>query len=223
MVLGILLSIGSAVVSAVSSIGSAVSSFCATVLPKIAPTLGQIAEVIKSIANTVLTVLDIFKPGEDVEEMGDRALQAAEQGIKPEKFSSYDEYLDEIRNFQLDPRKSESMGSAEKIGAGLAVGTVGLEKKFDAPEGSLGPIWTLAASNPGYFNAERLVSIVQGGKSVTDVMRYFEGKLGSDDAINTRDTLMDLERQRSPEKTDAAIYADLKAAGSTLRDFERQS
>lgn len=223
MVFGILLSIGSAVVNAVSSIGSAVSSFCATVLPKIAPTLGQIAEVIKSIANTVLTVLDIFKPSEDVEEMGDRALQAAEQGIKPEKFSSYDEYLDEIRNFQLDPRKSEDLSSAEKIGAGLAVGTVGLEKKFDAPEGSLGPIWTLAASNPGYFNAERLVSIVQSGKSVTDVMRYFEGKLGSDDAINTRDTLMDLERQRSPEKTDAAIYADLKAAGNTLRDFERQS
>ena len=223
MVWGMLTSIGSAVVSAVSSMGSAVSSFCTTVLPRIAPVLGQISEIIKVIANTVLTVLDIFKPGEDVEEMGDRALQAAEQGIKPEKFSSYDEYLEEIRNFQLDPRKSADLSSAEKIGAGLAVGSVGLEKKFDAPEGSLGPIWLLAASNPDYFNAERLVSIVQSGRSITDVMRYFEGKLGPAAAVNTRDTLMGLERQRSPEKTDAAIYADLNAAGNTLRDFERQS
>lgn len=218
---GIIASIGSVIASTVSSIGSAVSSFCTSVLPRIVPALEQIGAVIKTIANAVLTVLDIFKPGEDVEEMGDRALQAAEQGIKPENFSSYDEYLEEIRNFELSPRKSADLSSAEKIGAGLAVGTAGLEKKFDAPEGSLGPIWLLAASDPGYFNAERLVSIVQTGRNVTDVMRYFEDKLGPADAVNARDLLMGMERQRSPEKSDAAIYAEMTTAQDAVRNFDR--
>jgi len=223
MVFGILANIGAAIISTVSSIGPAVSSFCTTVLPKIAPVLGQVAEVIKVVANVVLTVLDIFKPGEDVEEIGDRALQAAEQGIKPENFDTYDEYMTEIRNFQLDPDKSSTLSSTEKIGAGLAVATNGLEKKFDVPEGSLGPIWMLAASNPTYFNADRLVRIVQTGKNVTDVLHYFEGKLGPADAVNARDILMGMERQRSPEKTDAAIYAELTTAKDAVKNLDQQS
>lgn len=223
MVLSIIASVVSTVVSTVSSIGSGVSSFCASVLPKIVPALDQIGAVIKSIANIVFKVLDIFQPDDDVEDMGDRALQAAEQGIKPDNFDTYDEYIAEIKNFKPDPDKSATLSSAEKIGAGLAVGTTGMEKKFDAPAGSLAPIWVLAASNPTYFNADRLVGIVQSGHSVTDVMRYFEGKLGPADAVNTRDILMGMERQRTPEKTDTAIYAELTTARDTVENFDRHA
>lgn len=223
MVFGIIASVVSTVVSTVSSIGSAVSSFCTNVLPRIVPVLDQVGAAIKAIANVVFKVLDIFQPHDDVEDMGDRALQAAEQGIKPGNFDTYDEYLAEIRNFKLDPDKSATLSSAEKIGAGLAVGTTGMEKKFDAPAGSLTPIWVLAASNPTYFNADRLVGIVQSGHSVTDVMRYFEGKLGPADAVNTRDILMGMERQRTPEKTDTAIYAELTTARDTVKNFDRHA
>lgn len=222
MVFGILATVSSAIVSAVNSIGPAVSSFCTTVLPRILPVLEQVGQAVKAIANVVLSVLEIFKPGEDVEDMGDRALQAAEQGIKPEKFDTFDEYLEEIRNFPLDSEKSSNLSSAEKMAAGLAIGATGMEKKFDAPEGSLGPIWLLAASNPTYFTAERLINIAQSGSTVVDILRYFEGKLGPADAVNARGILMGLERQHSPSKTDATLYAELNTARDAVMKLSNQ-
>jgi hypothetical protein len=223
MVFGIIASIGSAIVSAVSSIGPAVSSFCATVLPRIVPVLEQVGPALKGIANVVLTILNIFKPGEDVENMGDRALQASEQDIKPEKFDTFDEYMAEIRAFPLDPDKSTRLSSAEKLAAGLAIGATGMEKKFDALEGTLGPIWLLAASNPAYFTAERLINIVQSGSHVVDILRYFEGKLGPADAVNARDVLVGMEGQRSPEKSKETIYAEINIAKDAVKNLDSQS
>jgi hypothetical protein len=223
MVFGIIASIGSAVASAVSSLGPAVATFCTNVVPRIVPLLGQVGQILKTVANVVFTVLEIFEPGDDVEDIGDRAMQAAGQGIKPEKFDSFDEYMAEIRNFQLDPDKSAAATSAEKMMAGLAVGTAGMEKKFDAPEGSLGPIWLMAASNPGYFTADRLISILQTGSYVVNILRYFEGKLGPADAVEARDTMMDLDRKRSPDKTDATLYEEIDAARQTVAKADTQS
>lgn len=220
MVFGILATIGSAISSAVSSIGSAVSSFCTTVLPKIVPVLEQVGEAIKAIANVVLTVLGVFKPDENVEDIGDRVLQAAESGIKPDKFEDFEQYMEEIRNFKLDPDKSARLTRAEKLAAGLAVGTLGLEKKLDVSEGSLGPIWMLVASNPDYFNAERLTNLLQTGSNVLNVIRYFEGKLGPADAISVEKTLIDLETKMSPEKSDKAVYDELDAAKDAVRNLE---
>jgi hypothetical protein len=221
MVWGFVASFCSAVVSAVSSIGPAVSTFCTSVLPKIVPALETIGSVIKGVANAVLRILDIFQPDEDVEEMGDRAIQAGDAGIKPEKFDTFDEYMEEIRNFKLDPEKSAQMSGVEKIAAGLAIGATGLENKFDAPEGSMGPLWLLAASNPTYFTADRLISLVKSGSDIGQVAKFFEGKLGPSDAVATQKTLMGLERELSPGKSDDAIYADLDAASDAVRKLDK--
>lgn len=223
MIISLIASIGGAIASAVSTLGPAVSSFCTTVLPRIVPMLDQVGHVLKTVANVVLGVLGIFRPGEDVEDMGDRAMQAAEQGIRPEKFDSFDEYMAEIRNFQLDPEKSASRSSDEKLMAGLAVGATGMEKKLAAPEGSLGPVWLMAATNPAYFTADRLVSILQTGSQVLNIMRYFEGKLGPADAVNARDAMMDVERKRSPEKSDTELYEEIVAAKNAMSKPDAQS
>jgi len=223
MVIGIIASIGSAIASAVSTIGPTVASFCTNVVPRIVPLLEQVGQILKTVANVVLTVLDIFKPGDDVEDIGDRAMQASGEGIKPEKFDTFDEYMAEIRNFKLDPEKTAAASSAEKLMAGLAVGTAGMEKKFDAPEGSLGPVWLMAASNPAYFTADRLISLLQTGSQVLNIVRYFEGKLGPADAVEARDTMMDVERQRSPDKTDAALYEEIDTARQTVAKANTQS
>lgn len=221
MVWGFIASIGSAIVSTVSSIGSSVSGFCASVLPKITPALESIGGTIAKIANSIMHLFGIIKPDENVEEIGDRAIQAGQSGIKPEKFDSFDEYMDEIRNFKLDPEKSAQMSTVEKMAAGMAVGTVGLEKKLDVPEGSIGPLWLLAASNPAYFTADRLVNIIKGGGDISTVVRFFEGELGPADAVDTRQTLMGLERELSPGKSDEVIYAELNDAKDAVRKLDQ--
>lgn len=216
MVISVLVGLGSAIASAVSTIGPAVASFCTNIVPRIVPLLEQVGQIIKTVANVVFTAFDIFKPGEDVEDIGDRSMQAAAQGIKPENFDSFDEYMAEIRNFKLDPEKTAAASGAEKLMAGLAIGTVGLEKKFNAPEGAFGAIWLMVATNPGYFTADRLTSILQTGSQVLNILRYFAGKLGPAEAVDARNTMMDVERQRSPDKTDAALYEEIDAARQTV-------
>lgn len=212
-----------AISSAVSNIGPAIASFCTTVLPKILPALERIGPVITTIANVILPILNVFKPVEDVQNMGDRAIQAAEQGIKPDKFDTFDSYLEEIRNFKLDPEKSSQLDSTAKLAAGLAIGSLGLETKLNVQTGALAPIWILIASNPEYFNPERLKNWLQSGIDMLNVLRYFEGKLGPADAVATRDTLMAHESKLSPDKTDAAIYDELNAARDTAQKTSNPS
>ena len=82
-------SVGSAISGAISSAISVVSttlgslsSFAVNIAPKIAGQLGTVGLVIQAIA----AIVGLFKPDEKVEEMGDRAMQASESGIRPENF-----------------------------------------------------------------------------------------------------------------------------------------
>ncbi|MDZ7855049.1 hypothetical protein [Sphaerotilus sp.] len=168
----------------------------------------------------MLKIFGVFEEDDDVEDMGDRAIQAGEAGIKPEKFDTYDEYMAEIRNFKLDPERSAELSSVEKLAAGLGIGAVGLEKKLDAPEGSMGVLWLLAASNPAFFTADRLVHLVKSGADLLQVASFFDGKLGPADAVSTRQTLMGVERDFSPGKSDEAIYAELNVAKTAVRNLE---
>jgi hypothetical protein len=212
-----LLSILGSVASAVSSLGSAAVSFCTKVLPVIGPALEKVAGV----ANVLLPMLKIFKPNEKVEDVGERSLQAAEQGIKPDKFPTHEEYMNKIRDFKLDPEKAEKRAPLAKMAAGIAVGTIGLEKKFDFASGGLNGVWTLAAKNPEYFGADRLVDLINlakvQSKDFPPILRYFEGKLEPSEAVNMRDQLIQTEKQKAPDKTDAAIYSEINAARESFK------
>jgi hypothetical protein len=168
----------------------------------------------------VLKILGVFEEDDDVEDMGDRAIQAGEAGIKPENFDTYDEYMAEIRNFKLDPERSADLSSVEKLAAGLGIGAVGLEKKFDAPEGSMGVLWLLAASNPAFFTADRLVHLVKSGANLLQVASFFDGKLGPADAVAMRQTLMGVERGFASDRSDEVIYADLNQAKDAVRQLK---
>lgn len=147
-------SVGSAIGSVCSSIGSALSSFATgvgTVIGGIISALAPVAAALGKFANAFLQGLGLLKPEEDVEDMGDRALQAAEQGITIDKFENFDEYMAALRDFKLDPEQSAKRSSAEKMVAGLGVGTVAAEEKFNLDRGALNGMWLLPMANPGYF------------------------------------------------------------------------
>ena len=131
--MGWLSSVCSFVSNTVSNIGSAVSGFCTNVLPRLGPmiekglaTLGPLGQI----AQCVLQAFNIFKPQDKIEDMGDRALQAADKDIRPEKFDRFDNYLEYIRNMELDPEKSQKNTPEQKIVAGLAIGAKGWKKNL---------------------------------------------------------------------------------------------
>ena len=127
-------SVVAAVTPVIASIGPAVASFCTTVLPKVVPVLiGNLEKLntFVSVVQAVLQVIGIFKPGEQIKDIGDRAIQAASQDIKPENFDSFEAYMEEIRAFELDPTKTESITDVEKYAAGLAIGAQCMDEKFN--------------------------------------------------------------------------------------------
>jgi hypothetical protein len=224
--LGIIASISSAITSAVSSIGPAVSSFCANVLPRIAPILKQGLEILSTvcrIAEILMHVFNVFKPEDTVEDIGDRAIQASEkESITPDKFDDFDDYMEAIRNFELDPQRSAEISHEAKIVAGLAIGSKGLDEKLFVNDGTMANLWVLAASNPDYFNAERLEAILGKTVDITSIMQYFEGKLGPADTLETEKNLVDVEKSISPNKDEKTIYSELDAASRAVQELSRE-
>lgn len=180
----------STVCNTVSTIGSAVSSFANSIKPVLGPVLSTIASLvphpavkaIANFANALLHALAIFHPQETLQDMGERALQAAEQGITLEKFDKFDEYMDALRNFDLNPELSEKYTPVEKFVAGLGIATVGIEDKFNAEPGSLNDVWLLPLTNAEYFTPERVTSLLENGKLIGDVSAYLDKSMGSEDA-----------------------------------------
>lgn len=226
MVLGALASAGAAISSAVATIGTAVSSFAAT----IAPTLGSIlttlktyAEPLAKFANTFLQLLGIFKPDEKVEDIGDRAMQAADKGITPDKFEKFDEYMSALRKFELDPEQSARNSSTAKLVAGLGISTVGIEDKFNAQRGSLNSLWLLPLANPSYFTPERMQSIVSAGRLSADIFSYLEKKLSDGESRNFEKSLeIDKAGNRMDESELDKLYQALDITQNNYDEMIKQ-
>lgn len=211
-------SIGSAVCSAVSSIGSALSSFASgvgMVLTNLIEKFQPIAEAIGKVANALLSGLGILRPNETIEDIGERALQARAQGITIDKFPNFDDYMKALRDIDLDEDLKRTRNPTERMVAGLGLGSLAIEKKFDLPEGSMGALWLLPAANPEYFTADRLGEWIQNGRLAVNIYDYLEQKLSGEESSR-------FERGLSVDMTDAqksALYDALDSAQRKVQEW----
>jgi hypothetical protein len=213
----------SAVVSVVSSIGPAVAGFCANVLPKLGPLLAQGLEALKVVAQIVDTIalfFGIFKGEETTENVGDRAIQAAEQGITPERFDDFAQYMDALREFKLDDDKSQKIPVEQKIVAGFALAGRGLDDKFNTPEGTMGNMIPLIAANPLYFSAEKLTQFLKSGHDIGSIIGYFEGKLGGGEALETEDKLVNMTKSTAPEADEKSIREQIYSSADAVQRYQ---
>ena len=208
-------SVGNVVSNTINAIGTGISKTVGVIAPLLskAPT---IVNQVVAIAQVVMAVVNILRPDEKVETIGDRAIQAAEEGVTPDKFDRYDEYMAAIRGFELDPRKTENYTDQEKVLAGLSVCSHALDEKLQMPAGTSGQLWLLTASNPAYFDAPRLENLISSERPA-DTINYFTGQLGPAAELKVEDRLLNLEKGLSPEKSDDAIFKELDAVKHDLR------
>lgn len=180
MVFGLIAGFIGACVSAVSSIGGALSSFAATIAPTLTNLLmnnDPMTEMLGKLATTLMEALGIIDKEEKVEDIGERALQAKDEGITPEKFENFDEYMQKLREFEIDPEKSANRNPAEKLIAGLGVTTACTEEKLGLESGSMSSMWVLPIANPEYFTAERMENIVLNGGPNGNSLAYLNDEL----------------------------------------------
>lgn len=214
-----LISSAAATISAsVATIGTAVSGFAASVgglLATAMEALAPIAQQVMRFANDFLQILGVLKPGESIEEFGERALQAMEAGTKLDDFDDFMDYVQHLRAFDLDEEKAGSRGLVEKIIAGLGVSTVGVEQKFDAEAGSLNGLWLLPLVNKEFFTPERVAELVNSGRLAGDIMDYLNGKLdvGEANAFEER-----LERDNAGSELSSEAKGELYSALDSAKE-----
>ncbi len=199
-----------------------ICTLLARFFPALAPAIAlglTVLRTVSLIAQVALVALGIFKSGEQIGGLGDQAIQAAEQGITPAQFDRYGDYLAEIRQFEVDPQKSAATPEVEKLATGLAIAAQALERQFNAPEGTGGRVWQMVASNPDYFNADRLSAMLADKPDLAALPDYFAGKLGPAEALNTEKELVSREKALHPAKEEPSIYAELDAAREKMQQF----
>lgn len=196
-----------------SSVVSSVSGMLSTALPRIATVLGNTENwrMLGNVMSMIARVFEAFKPQETVEDMGNRAMQGAEEGIRPENYDKWDDYVASIRNLELKPELTERYTLEEKTSAGLAVAVRAMEEKLDLPDGALAGLPLLASLSPAYFNAERLAALLRTTHDIASVVDYVDGKLGSADRRDVEGTLLRTGQQIEPAKTSEQLRAELDA------------
>ncbi|PHR54152.1 MAG: hypothetical protein COA47_15935 [Robiginitomaculum sp.] len=195
----------------------------ANVAPKIIAVVGKGVSALNpvlAVVQTLVSIYEVIKPDEKIDEIGDRAIQAADvKDIKMHDFEDFDEYMEELRNFELDPDKSARIDTLTKQLTGMAIVTSGLADKLDTDINTLGDIWLLPASNPEYFNADRLSAILDKTTDVASVIKYFDSSLTPASALKVESEIVSAEKSLYPEKSESEIFKQLDDAQEKLKDI----
>jgi hypothetical protein len=216
MIISILTAVAGAVVSAVSTLGPMVVNLCTNVVPRILPVLRGAVEICKAVvtvAQTIGMVYDVLRPGESVQDMGERALQA---GKGPEAFDDFEQYMQSLRDLKLDPARAQEFPAEAKLVAGLGVIAGGLDDRFRVRRGTMSNLWSLMAA-PEFFTEARLGAILDHTREIGSVIKYFDGTLAPADAGRIEQALLDAERQLDPGHDEKRYLATLRDIGDRLR------
>ena len=100
----------------------------------------------------IAKALGLIESEEKVEDLGDKAIQAEERGIKPEDFRTYSEYEKSIEDFETDSARSQEISEDEKALKGIELASgVTIEHfgdKFPVEE-----FFKIAAKHTEYFRS----------------------------------------------------------------------
>ena len=233
--MGLLSTIGAAISSAVSGIGNALSTVARSVsgaldtfrdvASTLGKTLGPVLGKVVTVINVIVTIVEIaarianlLKPQETVKDIGDRALQAEEEGITLETCDNdFNAYMEKLRALKLDPEKSAQHHDWEHEAAGLLVLEKGLE--LCAPCLTSRSMWAIMCGNPQFFSKERLSSYAafaqESGMPLGEsVAKYFSSQTSAPERLKAMDFMEGAERHFQPD-------ASLNDIAQTLRNAEK--
>jgi hypothetical protein len=172
--------------------------------------LEVIGKVLVSIAKSLGLIED---ENVETEELGDKALQAEMEGIKPENYETYQEYMKEIENFEIDPEKSRKLTEKEKIEKGIEITSALLVEKYGPDVQGL---ILETVKNPEFFNSERVkeyIKLADGDKiSYSEITNYLDGNIRNFDHIDkVSDAMVDIEKKIDPNISDIDAQKTINA------------
>ena len=186
----------------------------------IASALSTSSTLLLTVANAFMAfakALDLTET-EEPEVLGDKIIQAEEEGISPEKYETYREYMQAVDDFEIDKEKSQGIPTEEKVIRAIDATAKVLEEKY--PDSDMEGLLTAASSpeNQEYFTSERFGLIAKEIENdpelVDSLSKLLNGKeIGEKEYYNLLDTLTSIEHKLYPEKTETEIGEYLRSLG----------
>lgn len=183
-----------------------------TILAVVYPPLGVPLNKILSVASKAFMVLGkvygLFNPEESMEEIGEKVLEATAQGKIPENYSSWDEYIEAVRETELsgDPDKYTY---DEKIIAFMGACDLGLGWKAGLDKNTI----EMLLRFEDFFTDARLeVYRREAAKSdfdFADISVYFTGQGTCEEMSKAYEFMRKAERSWNPEFDEKKFYAEI--------------
>lgn len=169
--------------------------------------------IVKEIGNAIMGLAKELGliPNMEIEQLGARAIQGMEKGIRPENFATTEEWVNKLMqdDWGYDPERSESLSQEEKVYMGIGVVAAYLMDKFEKLP--IRDFLLLASTNPALFTAERMTAIseliIAESKAFDVIVQYLSGSDKSRQTVElATDTLIEIEKKINPELDDNEAY-----------------
>ena len=171
-------------------------------------------KAIGAVFTALCKALGLIKPETEVEDLGDKALQAEQDGIVPENFDSYEEYMKTVEDYETDPERSKQISQEDKMRKGLElISGVMIEKFKDFP---MSDLLVSMGKNIDFFTPEKVGKlagvIMKEPNVICDLSGYLSGAEKNDAKLESAiDTLASVTKMVEPEKNDVEILRDIAA------------
>ena len=181
------------------------------IIPKL-DTLSLAIEGLKEIGKIIFAmakIIGVIKPEIDIQEMGDKALQAEADGITPEKYDTYSDYVAALDSYIVNPEKSQKISEELKEIKGIEIAVCLIVEKFaDAPIVSF--IESII-DNPEFFKDGKIEAfsemINEDNSFITDFVGYVSGIEKNAEKLNRiSEKLLAVEKSVHPEISDKEAY-----------------
>lgn len=190
----------------------AVLGVLAKLIPSIIQIIGAKLETFAKALEGFFKALGLIEADEQVEEIGDKALQAEGDDLHPvkvEDFDSHEKYLATIKERESDPEASALIPQDEKFQKGIEL-LLGLAiEKYGKSMGDFGEL--ILSNLEPYSNPDRMTALgdlaSKDKDKFTEVVDFLNNKIkDSNRSDSAFDTLVNIEKNISPEAPEPEIW-----------------
>lgn len=177
----------------------------------------ECAKIVGNVLTEIAKALGVINQDDNATELGDKAIQAEAEGIVPEKYETYQEYLQAVRDFKIDPEKSMEISDTDKLAKGAELIALSTDEKFKNVNILGLAILVAIAFPPAVLTAPAMTTlgtiIAKNPAVVAALIGYLDGtgRNGKDLKI-AQDTITEVLRANNPNiseeelKKQAASY-----------------
>lgn len=167
--------------------------------------IGVIAAVVDIIAN-IARALAVKGADENIDELGDKVIQAEEKGISLDNFEKHDDYMDAIREFKIDPERSKEISIEDKRMAGVNCLVSGIAEKSGINESAVGLVIKCLNKNEDFlkeFQVGMTKEFIANPKLLEDFSKFTSNdKMDFETYSRVLDTLIKVIKENNPKMSD---------------------